>query len=103
MFQFAGFPSVRYGLAHGCTGLPRAGFPIQRSADHGTCAPPRSLSQLVASFFGSQCQGIRPVLFLLGQLNASFVYSSVCTEAHLLKQVLLYFVLLSNYLDVLMS
>ena len=27
------------------------------------CAAPRSFSQLVASFVGSQCQGIRPALF----------------------------------------
>ena len=27
-------------------------------------APPRSLSQLITSFIGSQCQGIRPALFL---------------------------------------
>ena len=29
------------------------GFPIQKSADRWICAPPRSLSQLVTSFFGS--------------------------------------------------
>ena len=67
MFRFAGFPSARYGLARGCTGLPRAGFPIQTPADRRACAPPRSFSQLVASFVGSQCQGIRPVPFLLGR------------------------------------
>ncbi len=66
MFHFAGFPSARYGFARGCTGLPRAGFPIQTPADLQTCAPPRSFSQLVASFLGCQCQGIRPVPFLLG-------------------------------------
>ena len=41
-------------------GLPRAGSPIRTPADHRACAPPRSFSQLVASFFGPQCQGIRP-------------------------------------------
>ena len=40
MFQFAGFPSARYGFTRGCAGLPRAGFPIQRPADRRTCAPP---------------------------------------------------------------
>ncbi len=40
------------------------GFPIQRSADHGIFATPRSLSQLITSFFGSQCQGIRPAPYL---------------------------------------
>ena len=41
-------------------GLPRAGSPIRTPADRRACAPPRSFSQLVASFFGPQCQGIRP-------------------------------------------
>ena len=37
---------------------PRAGFPIRRSADRRPFAPPRGLSQLATSFFGSGCQGI---------------------------------------------
>ena len=41
-------------------GLPRPGSPIRIPADRRACAPPRGFSQLVASFFGSQCQGIRP-------------------------------------------
>ena len=36
------------------------GFPIQKSADQSLFAAPRSLSQLITSFIGSQCQGIRP-------------------------------------------
>ena len=40
------------------------GFPIQKSADQNSFAAPRSLSQLIASFFGSQCQGIPLALFL---------------------------------------
>ena len=51
------------------TGVFPAGFP--HSEIHGSldiCSSPqlipRSLSQLITSFFGSQCQGIRPVLFL---------------------------------------
>ena len=42
--------------------LPHVGSPIRRSAGHGICAPYRSLSQLVTSFFGSQCQGIHLML-----------------------------------------
>ena len=41
------------------------GFPIQISSDRGIFAPPRSFSQLITSFFGSQCQGIHPTLFFL--------------------------------------
>ena len=64
MFQFTGFPSMRYGLAHGWLESVQPGFPIQRSMDQGIFAPPHGFSQLITSFFGSQCQGIRPVLFL---------------------------------------
>ncbi len=37
---------------------------IQISADLRLCASPRSFSQLIASFIGSRCHGIRPALFL---------------------------------------
>ena len=37
---------------------------IRKSADYRIFAPARSLSQLVTSFFGSWCQGIRLVLFV---------------------------------------
>ena len=44
--------------------LLRPDFSIQTSADQRLFAAPRGLSQLIASFFGSQCQGIRPALFV---------------------------------------
>ena len=37
---------------------------IRTSADQYLLAIPRSFSQLTTSFIGSQCQGIRPALFL---------------------------------------
>ena len=37
-------------------------FHIRKSADRSLFAAPRSLSQLVTSFIGSWCQGIRPML-----------------------------------------
>ena len=43
---------------YGTWTLLHVGFPIRKSADQSVFATPRSLSQLVASFFGSQCQGI---------------------------------------------
>ena len=64
MFQFTGFPSMRYGLAHGYLRSAQVGFPIQTSLDRWIFAPPQGFSQLITSFIGSQCQGIRPVLFL---------------------------------------
>ena len=45
-------------------GLLHVDFSIRKSADQWIFAPPRGLSQLVTSFIGSQCQGIRPALFL---------------------------------------
>ena len=39
------------------------GFPIQKSAGQRIFAPNRSLSQLITSFIGSQCQGIHPAPF----------------------------------------
>ena len=42
--------------------VAHVGFPIQKSAGHGIFAPCRSLSQLITSFIGSQCQGIHPAL-----------------------------------------
>ena len=41
------------------------GFPIQISPDQWIFAPPRSFSQLITSFIGSQCQGIHPALLML--------------------------------------
>ena len=37
---------------------------IRISADYRSLTAPRSFSQLTTSFIGSQCQGIRPALFL---------------------------------------
>ena len=39
------------------------GFPIRTSPDQSIFAAPRSFSQLITSFIGSQCQGILLVLF----------------------------------------
>ena len=50
---------------HGYMESFHVGSPIQISAAHGIFAPPRGFSQLITSFIGSQCQGIRPAPFLL--------------------------------------
>ena len=51
MFQFSRFALVRHAFS-----MP--GFPIRKSADLFVCADPRSLSQLIASFFASESLGI---------------------------------------------
>ena len=54
MFQFPG-------LAWSMTISLLMGYPIRKSTDRRLFAPPRSLSQLITSFFASESQGIRHV------------------------------------------
>ena len=62
MFQFPGFPSHTYVFSIRFTILHRVCSHIRKSADRSLYAAPRSLSQLVTSFVGSQCQGILHML-----------------------------------------
>ena len=71
MFQFRGFPTHTYWfsirsmiLHHGCSH-------IRKSAGRSLFAAHRSLSQLVTSFVGSQCQGILHMLF--------FAWTTLCS------------------------
>ena len=64
MFQFTGFPSIAYGFSYGYMESLHVGFPIQISVALWIFAPPHGFSQLITSFFGSQCLGIHPALFL---------------------------------------
>ena len=73
MFQFRRFPAAHYGFMYSRCRSSAAGFPIQRSADHRIFAPTRGLSQLITSFFGSQCQGIHPTLFLFNRFMSASV------------------------------
>ena len=63
MFQFSGFPPFHYGFMKRYLWSSQVGFPIQKSPDQRIFAPPRSFSQLITSFIGSQCQGIHPAPF----------------------------------------
>ena len=72
MFQFSGFPLYSYVLAVQYWSFSPVGFPIQISADQLVFANPRSFSQLITSFFGSQCLGIHPMLLLLNQFPTCF-------------------------------
>ena len=65
MFQFNPSSLVHLCIQctmHGC--LVHACFHIRKSPDQWIFAPPRGLSQLVTSFFGDWCQGIRPALLV---------------------------------------
>ena len=57
-------------LHHGCSH-------IRKSADQCLFAAPRSLSQLITSFFGSQCQGILHMLF--------FAWTTFCISGDILR------------------
>ena len=63
MFQFGRFPTYTYVFSIRFMVLHHESFLIRISADRGLFAAPRSFSQLVASFIGSWCQGIHPMLF----------------------------------------
>ena len=65
MFQFNPSSLVHLCIQctmHGCS--VHACFHIRKSPDQRIFAPPRGLSQLVTSFFGDWCQGIRPALLV---------------------------------------
>ena len=75
MFQFGRFPSCDYWFITGFTILHREGFPIRTPTDRGLFTAPRGFSQLVASFIGSWCQGIRPMLFIAWTFSSFLVLS----------------------------
>ena len=64
MFQFSRFPSCTYGFSTRYTSFTCVDCSIRKSMDQCPLTAPHSLSQLVASFFGSQCQGIPLALFV---------------------------------------
>ena len=65
MFQFPSSPSVKLWIHLTVAALSwLSGFPIRISVVLRLFAPTHSFSQLVTSFFGSQCQGILPVLLV---------------------------------------
>ena len=64
MFQFRRFPSCTYGFSTRYTSFTCVDCSIRKSMDQCPLTAPHSLSQLVASFFGSQCQGIPLALFV---------------------------------------
>ena len=65
MFQFPSSPPVKLWIHLTVTTVSwLPGFPIRTSTVLRLFAPTRGFSQLVTSFFGSQCQGIPPVLLV---------------------------------------
>ena len=63
-FSSGGSPHIPIYSVYDAMTLLIADCSIRTSADQHLLAIPRSFSQLTASFFGSQCQGILPALLL---------------------------------------
>ena len=81
MFQFPGFPAHGYVFTGRFMILHHECSHIRKSADQSLFATPRSLSQLVTSFIGSWCQGIRSVLlFAWTSIEYPFRYSLVLSS-----------------------
>ena len=53
------------------------------------CAPYRSLSQLITSFVGSQCQGIHPMLFVLDHFTSLEVFSRLVSVNEVLFTIVI--------------
>ena len=64
MFQFRRFPPYTYGFSIRWLRFAQPDCSIRKSTDQNVLTVPRGLSQLITSFIGSQCQGIRPALLL---------------------------------------
>ena len=63
MFQFGRLPSYTYVFSIWYTSSSCMDCSIRKSTYHSVLTAPRGLSQLITSFFGSQCQGILHMLF----------------------------------------
>ena len=87
MFHFPGCPPlILFGSDKGDGGSPPPGFPIRKSMDQCLLSAPHGFSQIAASFFGSWCQGILPVLLFAGSLKLRL--SSIRPAASLLSSAL---------------
>ena len=78
-FSSGGSPHIPIWFSIWCCIFYTADCSIRTSADQYLLAIPRSFSQLTTSFIGSQCQGIRPALFLAWP---SFSNSLLCSISH---------------------
>ena len=80
------FSSPRSPPIKGYHAFNMVGCPIRKSSDQRSFAPPRSLSQLITSFFASESQGIRhaplSTFFLPAVVNPLF---SQRTDWHILQ------------------
>ena len=72
-FSSGGFPHIPIWFSIWCMITSHTDCSIRKSADWRLLTATRSLSQLTTSFIGSQCQGIRPALFIAWPLYFHWV------------------------------
>ena len=75
------------------------GCPIRKSADQFVCADPRSLSQLITSFFASESLGIPHTPFSTFSSFSGMAHNKPCPRFFFTT----YLVMLSHYLLVILS
>ena len=73
--------------------LHHRGFPIRKSAGQSLFPTHRSLSQVIASFIGSQCQGIHLTLFFAWTAVLLFSYLKISLQT---KQIQLFCLSFAN-------
>ena len=103
MFQFPGFPTYAYVFSIRFIVLHYESFLIRKSADRSLFAAPRSFSQLVASFIGSWCQGIRPVLLFAWTILIGSCSFSLLELLEFHKQIIFWFRLLILFSEKVLS
>ena len=96
MFQFPGFPAIRYLFTYGYMILHHVCSHIRKSAGRSLFAAHRSLSQLVTSFVGSWCQGIPLALLLAWPIKNS----CNCSRCELCRQFFREIVIVTHLYDV---
>ena len=75
MFQFPEFPTHTYVFSIRFIPLRYECFHIRKSTGRSLFAAHRSLSQLIASFIGSWCQGIHLMLFFAWTISSNIAVS----------------------------
>jgi hypothetical protein len=84
-FSSPGLPPDRSGYR----AISAVGCPIRTPTDQGPCAPPRSFSQLVASFFASESQGIPRAPLVTSRALSRPVLAHVISSLVLLRTIFL--------------
>ena len=94
MFQFSGFaPITRWHVFN----MP--GCPIGISADQLVCANPRSLSQLITSFFASESLGIPHTLLFCLLYFLSFIFFVLLILSIIFSFKYFYLIVISTYVE----